>query len=269
MKKWAFALCIVFIFPILLLAGIHFLEKMDSEAHSFPDLKSAKTHLFPTSQGEVFGVQIGKKGAPRFLFIHGSPGHLGAWEKVISESDLLEKYEMLFIDRPGYRNSTFAGATLSNQSNALQSTVQAFCRPCTVVGHSYGGALAMQLGVDYPNRINKVISISGTIASIHQYPRWYNRLAMLPVISYLLPQSWVTSNNEMLSLSKDLEILLPKLSDLKIPVAFFQGGADLLVNPASPFELLPFLDNTELFYHPDENHFIPWTNVDLVERILP
>ena len=234
----------------------------------FSRLKICKNASFPYFTGGGVWRANRKKGAPRFLFIHGSPGHLGAWEKVISESDLLEKYEMLLIDRPGYRNSTFAGATLSNQSKALQSTVQAFCRPCTVVGHSYGGALAMQLGVDYPNRINKVISISGTIASIHQRPRWYNRLAMLPVISYLLPQSWMTSNNEMLSLSKDLEILLPKLNDLKIPVAFFQGGADLLVNPASPFELLPFLDNARLIYHPDENHFIPWTNVDLVERML-
>lgn len=78
MKKWAFALCIVFIFPILLLGGIHFLEKMDSEAHYFPDLKSAKTHRFPTSQGEVFGVQIGKK--ERLVF-YLSMGLQGIWER--------------------------------------------------------------------------------------------------------------------------------------------------------------------------------------------
>ena len=44
------------------------------------------------------------------------------------------------------------------------------CQPCTLVGHSYGGALALQLAVDFPQYTNAVVSLAGTVASDYQTP---------------------------------------------------------------------------------------------------
>ncbi len=34
-------------------------------------------------------------------------------------------------------------------------------KPCIVAGHSYGGALALQLSVDYTDQVLAVVSIAG------------------------------------------------------------------------------------------------------------
>lgn len=50
-----------------------------------------------------------------------------------------------------------------------------------VAGHSYGGALALQVGVAYPNQVAAVLSIAGTIAAPFQKPKWYNRILDSPL----------------------------------------------------------------------------------------
>ena len=87
-----------------------------------------------------------------------------------------DHYQLIIPDRPPYHLTTASGGNLKEQSNALSYLMDKHCQPCIVAGHSYGGALALQLSVDYTDQIIAVVSIAGTISLEFQTPKWYNKL---------------------------------------------------------------------------------------------
>ena len=58
------------------------------------------------------------------------------------------------------------------------------CYPCTMVGHSYGGAKALQLAVDFPITPMPLFPWQAQLLPITN-PKWYNTLAQ---------SSWITLN---------------------------------------------------------------------------
>lgn len=218
--------------------------------------------------GQLYYVTMGKPSSKTLLFIHGSPGDWTAWEQLLMNSALVEKYRIVVVDRPPYQGSTTAGGNSSKQSRALRKLMEAECHPCTLVGHSYGGALALQLAVDFPHHTNAVVSLAGTVASDYQTPKWYNTLAQNSWITPFLTDGLLASNKEMLPLAQDLAALIPALTTLDIPFYFMQGGNDILVDPRSPFVLLPHLNKAEIKFNSSWNHFVIWTALPAVEEII-
>lgn len=143
--------------------------------------------------------------------------------------EIYTNYFIIAIDRIPYHKTTIKGPyALAEQSDYLKSIVNQYCSQCVVAGHSYRGALALQLGADYPNQVAAVLSIAGTVA----IPKWYNRILNTP-LQYLIAPFFRASNNEMLRLSDDLYVLEKQLAKTQVPLFFIQGGADVLVAPES------------------------------------
>ena len=225
-------------------------------------------HLYSFEEGELYAVQVGDKSLPPLLLIHGSPGDWTAWKQLILSTNLTDRYQLIIPDRPGYQNSTVKGGSLTTQSNAMAAIMQEHCNPCGVVGHSFGGALALQLAVDYPEKVAAVVSLSGTIAAPFQTPKWYNHWGNNQWIKQLLSNSFLVSNHEMMSLSRDLLAIESKIKELDQPFYLLQGGKDVLVNPASPFYLLDQLNQVHLKYYDTWDHFIIWTETEEVAKVL-
>lgn len=218
--------------------------------------------------GQLYYVVMGKPSTKTLLFIHGSPGDWTAWEQLLMESALVEKYRIVVVDRPPFQGSTAAGGNLSKQSRSLKRLMETECQPCTLVGHSYGGALALQLAVDFPQHTNAVVSLAGTVAPDYQTPKWYNALAQSSWLTPFLTEGLLASNKEMLALAQDLDTLIPALNTLDIPFYFMQGGNDVLVDPRSPFVLLPHLNKAEIKFNSFWDHFVIWTALPAVEEII-
>ncbi|MCH1416925.1 MAG: alpha/beta hydrolase [Flavobacteriaceae bacterium] len=257
---------------LLFLWGSNSMEKRDdfsSLATLFEQNNlSIEEHLYRVEGGELYAVQIGDKSLPTLLLIHGSPGDWTAWKELILSTDLTDRYQLIIPDRPGYQYSTVKGGSLSTQSTSMAILMQKHCDPCSVVGHSFGGALALQLAVYYPEKVTAVVSLSGTIAAPFQTPQWYNYWGSNQWIQQLLSNSFLVSNREMMSLSKDLLAIESKLKELDQPILLLQGGKDVLVNPASPFYLLNQLNQVHLKYYDTWNHFIIWTQMEEVAQFL-
>ena len=257
---------------LLFLWGSNSMEKRDdfsSLATLFEQRNlSIEEHHYPVEGGEVYAVQIGDKSLPTLLLIHGSPGDWTTWKELIVSTNLTDGYQLIIPDRPGYQYSTVKGGSLSTQSNAMTIIMKEYCKPCGVVGHSFGGALALQLAVDYPEKVTAVVSLSGTIAAPFQTPQWYNYWGSNQWIQQLLSNSFLVSNREMMSLSKDLLAIESKLKELDQPILLLQGGKDVLVNPASPFYLLDQLNQVHLKYYDTWDHFIIWTEMEEVAQFL-
>lgn len=224
--------------------------------------------VYATKYGAIESVKIGKEGYPKLLLIHGSPGDWTAWKELLFATSIAHEYQIIAFTRLGYENSNRVGYPLKTQSTALASLIREHCSPCIVMGHSYGGALALQLGIDYPDHFSKIISLAGTIAAPYQHPRWYNRMTQNWLIYSMLPTDFRVSNQEMLILSKDLFLLNNSWERLMPEVVLWQGGADILVDPNSPFYLLSKVSTARLVFEEQADHFLIWNNINAVEKLL-
>lgn len=216
------------------------------------------------SDGGIHYVRVGDETLPSLLLVHGSPGDWSAWRSLLEESSLVEQYNIIVIDRPPYNGSNGKGGSLVSQSNSLHALILNECNPCIAMGHSYGGALVLQLAVDYPTHFSKIISLAGTIDASNQQPKWYNYMGRNPLIAYFLSTPFKASNTEMMLLPKDLSLLDSRLHRITAEVILLQGGQDVLVAPDSPFSLLTKLDNVTIDYDSERDHFVIWTDIDAV-----
>lgn len=223
---------------------------------------------FPSQNGSIDGVKIGKKRPSKLLLIHGSPGDWTAWKKLLLTTTILEHYQVIAINRLGYGKDNAKGGNLSEQSVALASLIKAYCSPCQVMGHSYGGALALRLGIDYPAHFSTIYSLAGTIAAPFQRPRWYNVVAQNPLVNRLLPSTLSTSNREMLTLTTDLMAMEKFWAHFSVPLVLWQGKKDVLVNPISPFYLMYKIPQATLVFDEQADHFMIWRQPESVVELL-
>ena len=137
-----------------------------------------------------------------------------------------------------------------------------------LLGHSYGGALCLQLAADYPESFSHLILAAGTVADKYQEPRWYNYLVKYTPINWLISETFTMSNQEMWTLAADLRILYPKLQNTNTTSVILQGEKDFLVNPKSAKYLQEQLPEgkSDIIFKTEADHFMIWNDLKLVEK---
>jgi pimeloyl-ACP methyl ester carboxylesterase len=91
--------------------------------------------------------------------LHGQPGAGADWQLVISH--LPATLRPMVLDRPGYRSSPHpAGDFAANAKVVLAEMDSAGITDAIVVGHSYGGGVAMALATSAPERVRALVLVS-------------------------------------------------------------------------------------------------------------
>ncbi len=106
---------------------------------------------------KIFYESVGE-GLP-IVFIHGSMGNHMSWE---FQKQLSEKYRLVLLDLPGHGESDLLDEEISVKLYA--DYVAEFVRglgieKMVVVGHSLGGAICIQLALNYPELLRGLVLV--------------------------------------------------------------------------------------------------------------
>ena len=137
-----------------------------------------------------------------------------------------------------------------------------------MLGHSFGGPVAVRLAMDHPQLVRALVLVAGSIDPDQEERRWFNIAARYPPLRLVLPGDWVVSNDEIWPLKEELQKMLPLWPRLQVPVTVIQGGADDLVPPANAdfaARMLP-AQQLHLVRPAEATHFVLWEDRELVVR---
>src|SRR5438309_1354749 len=110
--------------------------------------------------------------APPVLFLHGQPGGSYDWAMVIDA--LGSRARTIAVDRPGWDGRGRAAGLRGNVGAALATLDATGVQRATVVGHSFGGAVAAWLATEHPERVHALMLVAPAtnLASLNRLDRW-------------------------------------------------------------------------------------------------
>jgi pimeloyl-ACP methyl ester carboxylesterase len=114
------------------------------------------------ADGALFAEVLGE-GAPGILALHGWGRRGSDFRRALSDLPVLAP------DLPGFGASPAPSEVIGAQgyARALAPMLDAFTDPVLVVGHSFGGRVAMRLAAEHPDRIASVILTGVPLLRLH------------------------------------------------------------------------------------------------------
>lgn len=212
---------------------------------------------------------------PLVVIVHGSPGSSAEMLDYVGDSMLLRVARVAAVDRPGFGESDYgiAEPSLKEQAAVLVPLIKKLGnKKVILVGHSMGGPVIARFAIDYPDLVDGLVIVAGSIDPELEPATWWKRPFDLPGIRLLVPSALRISNREILPLRSELEKMRPEWSKITCPVTVVQGTKDDLVpagNADFARKMLANNPHVKINMLENENHFIIWSKRKLiVEEIL-
>jgi len=267
--------------------------------------RSQYTSKFVTVDGTRLHFVIKGEGRPVVL-IHGNPGSGQDWTRVFGPLSALHR--VIAFDRPGHGRSErpkHVDVTVEVQARLLHDALkQLHVERPIVVGHSWGGALALVYAINYPQEIAGVVLVAPAVYE-SQDVSLVSELPAVPVIgdavNFVLtplfaatfvrselkkafspdpvPKNYLRSvlsewtrpkkikaySLDEVSLNDSLKRLSPRYPEITIPVSILAGDSDLIVPEKDNAERLhQALPKSRLILLPKTGHQIPFTRSQAV-----
>jgi pimeloyl-ACP methyl ester carboxylesterase len=121
------------------------------------------SHYFYSQRLKLHYLDWGSADKPALLLIHGGRDHARNWDWAAQE--LRRDYHIIAPDLRGHGDSQWAiGGSYAMVDYVLDvaqllNALRIF--PITIIGHSLGGAIALQYSGVYPDRVRKLVAIEG------------------------------------------------------------------------------------------------------------
>ena len=207
------------------------------------------------------------------IFIHGTPGSWDAFKGYFLDSTLSNRATIISPDRPGFGKSSSGEAvpSLEKQSELLKPILERYPAPRILIGHSLGGPIAARMAMDYPGLVEGIILLAPAIApDLEPEEDWFRVPMRWPILRNLVPSVMEVSNEEVIYLKEELELMLPFWKNIKASSVVIQGMADNLVHPRNG----PFADSMlvnapkKIIMLDGQNHFLPLNETRLVKNTI-
>lgn len=210
------------------------------------------------------------------VFVHGSPGNWIHYWSYLKDSELLQRYCMISIDRPGFGRSGDPLPDINLQAKRIIDSLSLLRLPppkkkYVLVGHSYGGPVAARIAALKESKITHLVLLAAALDPEKEELKWYNRIADTKIARLLLPSSLIVSNEEMIPMKRQLKDIESDWKMIRSATYIVQGGKDTLVDPENTEfvrRLFPKGSVKEEILLPNGDHFLPWNSFPLIKRIL-
>ena len=277
-KRLLIAYIILFVISQILSSCFSFRMSQQEIDKAFTGFKQKPIQRQIEVQGTKMNfAEIGNDSLPVAFFVHGSPGSWTAFIDFMKDTVLLKKVKMVSVDRIGFGASELGEGekSLQTQVELLKPIVayeKRFGKKIILIGHSLGGPVIAKMAMEYPELIDKLIIVAGSIApDLEPNEKWFRIPMAFSPIRVLIPASFRASNDEILFLKPELEKMLPLWKNIRQPVIVIQGGKDMLVNPKNADFAQKMLVNSakvEIIRVDTMNHFVPWSHPFLIKKVI-
>ncbi|MEZ5947382.1 MAG: alpha/beta hydrolase [Hyphomonas sp.] len=121
------------------------------------------SHSFISQRLRLHYVDWGNEGAPTLVLLHGGRDHCRNWDWVAER--LRDRWHIVAPDLRGHGDSAWSAdgeySLRANVYDLAQLIHQLNVGPVTLVGHSYGGNIALRYAGIYPEMVKKLVAIEG------------------------------------------------------------------------------------------------------------
>ena len=223
---------------------------------------------------ELHYVKTGNDTASTLFFIHGTPGSLSNYGRYLADSELIRRYRLVSVDRPGFGYSDFGNTMdLAHQANLISSLIDSLSNSKQVylVGHSLGGPLVAKLAAMKPSVVIGILVLAGSVDPSQEPSRWWRPIITYTPLRWMIPTSWRYSNEELYWLKDDLVKLKDDFPNVRCPVYIFHGDKDENVPVANAdYTKKMFVNskNVVTTIFPGGDHFIVWNKYDEIKKKL-
>ena len=232
-------------------------------------------HHYTIHNQKINYLSVGNAELPLVIFVHGSPGSLSAFIDFMADTALLKKAQLITVDRPGFGESNFGKGekSVKTQAAVLKPILEKYKlnRPIILVGHSLGGPVISRMAIDYPELVDGLVIVAGSIdPDLEPNETWFRAPLATPFLRWILPRSFRASNDEIYHLKPELQDMLPLWKNITAHTIVVQGKKDVLVAPGNADFAKRMMTNAhvELVMQDDMNHFVPWSHPYLIRNAI-
>jgi len=212
-------------------------------------------------------LQIGEDSLkPMIVFIHGSPSSSSFWRKMMADSSLRARANLLAIDRPGYGGSGLGKAMTSVEEQAANvAEIIRQRRPgkdqrLILHGSSYGGTVSARIAMDYPDEVDGVLLQSASMMPREEFTYWISKPTNHWSLRWLMPRAVRTVNTEKLNHEAELVDMAGKWDRVTARVVIAHGTNDWLIYPPNAYYACDQLTGAEEVIH----HMVKGAKHDLI-----
>ena len=256
--------------PLLLFVSCSFRMSREEAIEYFGPGVEPRFEHYAVDGLEMHYVETGlrEEGAPLIVFVHGSPGSWSAFRDYLKDSELRSAARLVAVDRPGFGQSNPGQPepSLKRQAELLSPVLRIPNARCILVGHSLGGPVIVRIAMDYPEQVQGLVIVAGSVDPDQERLEWYHKVADYRVVRWILPRDWDVSNQEILPLAGELQEMLPLWTQVRAPTLLVHGDEDGLVPYANVAFAVAQLTNASARVVRVEqgDHFILWSREELV-----
>jgi pimeloyl-ACP methyl ester carboxylesterase len=204
-----------------------------SRAARIGDLHPPVGRFANVDGGRLHYVEAGPRSAQPVLLLHGNSGNLNDLMLALGEP-LSKDLRLVAVDRPGHGwsqpLSSHDAEPVEAQARYIVGLLDELnIDKAIVVGHSWSGALALTLALDYPDRVAGLALLAPASHPWSGGIPWYQTLASLPVFGQLFTDTVVLPFGELVMEPSVRAAFAPQA----LPDDYVErAGTELVLRPA-------------------------------------
>ncbi|MFL5739040.1 MAG: alpha/beta fold hydrolase [Flavisolibacter sp.] len=194
---------------------------------------------YEVDKRNIYYASIGEDHLPAILFIHGSPGSIKDFLPFYIDPELIERFSLYAIDRPGY-GLTNGGAEpkvlkQSEMISVLTQRIHRVHQPLIIFAQDYGALVATCMAMQYPNLIQGLVLLDLSLSG-----RTTKKSDLVALFNNNLFRKWRPVSFQMAAIEKrnqgkELKKILPSWKKIVMPVTCLYSEKNAAFSASAKF----------------------------------